>query len=452
LSKEVEGLRPSICEEARGRFRNWLGAAQAETLPITLQQSRLALNAYFEGTPPFDRPKNRDHLPDAFIYTSILDLIARGDDVWCLTGDSRLSEALEATRKIRVYRDYYPLFTELLIPFDYSREQKLTIGRLDASFTTEAERCLFDDLRGQSLRFQTTGSSISPKIREVLRIRNLVTDHGSIMYIDDNTLLIGFECDADVTGAERITEKHEIIERLSEISVAMRGHFVVVTFPVDNGIRKIKAIELDDFEIGSAEQKAANKVVTSIPPDVGVAAGWATAFEKVVSNDSAGLVVVIGSTLRNRRLVAEYIVAARTRRNEVSVLNFQPLTKNIPFVETQEDEIEEFWERAQNTEAHVLGFSAENVAWEIAAIFHLSQRKCFIVGTMKSASSRSAVIRAIAALPNGKNNLGVLLAVAWIQDVSSELITFAISQHGGWGDGNWETILERDELLKKSRE
>src|SRR6266516_1165432 len=66
LCDMFETLRPKICDEARSRFRHWLEMSQAERLPLKHEQTERVFKAYFAGELPFDRPKNREHLPDAF--------------------------------------------------------------------------------------------------------------------------------------------------------------------------------------------------------------------------------------------------------------------------------------------------------------------------------------------------------------------------------------------------
>jgi hypothetical protein len=71
---------------------------------------------------------------------------------------------------------------------------------------------------------------------------------------------------------------------------------------------------------------------------------------------------------------------------------------------------------------------------------------------MKSLNSPSAVVRYLASLPHKEvNYLEELLAVAWIQDVTPETITFGISEHGQWGDGSWEDTLSRAESLMQKK-
>jgi hypothetical protein len=204
---------------------------------------------------------------------------------------------------------------------------------------------------------------------------------------------------------------------------------------------------LDDFELGAVEKNSAGELMHAIPPQAKVDSGYQKQFDEVVGQKRSGLVIVVGSTLRNRRIVVEQIVAASLKRGQVALLNFPPIhEKHLPAFDCKGD-TSALWDKARDAEPHALGISTEDAQWAIEAIHFLTDVNCFIVGSMKSVNNRSAVVRHLAA--DGKSNLESLLAVAWIQDVTAEVITFGISQGGGWGDGTWEAVLERDELLKR---
>jgi hypothetical protein len=453
LCDNFEKLRPTICEEARSRFRHWLETSQAEKLPLQHGDTEKVFKAYFAGDLPFDKPKNREHLPDAFIFNAVLDLIAQGGEVWFLAADGQLRESLGQTKGVRVYRDFYPLFADLQLPFDYKQQQALSLLLPDTEVLCELARTsLRSELRGQILRYGSNEPLAAPKIQNVLQVRNLSVDRQSVMHIDSSTLLIAFEAEVVVQAAERLTDNRNVIERLSEYAVSIRGHFFVGIDETDNG--KIKTIEVDDFEVGTMEKKVGSEILQAIPPQPKPIFYYENEFEDVIKSITGGLVVVVGSTVRNRQLVTEHIIAARmrTKKSQLALLNFRPLHEKQlgSFDCSDETTLTSLWDKVRDTEPHTLGLSSENANWALEAINYLLEEDCFIVATMKSANGRSAVVRYLANLPNRINNLELLLAVAWIQEVTPETITFAISQHGGWGDGSWEGVLRRDESLRRN--
>ncbi len=451
LCDMFETLRPKICDEARSRFRHWLEMSQAERLPLKHEQTERVFKAYFAGELPFDRPKNREHLPDAFIYNAVLELASGGREVWFLAGDGQLRESLRKTQGVRVYRDFYPLFADLQVPFDYEQQQALSLALPDTQALCESARAsLHTELCGQVLRYGGSNPSAAPRIREVLQVRSLSVDQQSVMHIDVSALLIAFEADVLVRAAERSIDNRDVTERLSEFAISIRGHFLVGIEKTDSEQPRITIVEVDDFEIGSMEKNTGGEIVQSIAPQPKVVDYYQNEFHKVARNKGSGLVVVVGSTLRNRRIVAEHIISAGLKNHEVALLSFRPIhEKQLP-VHDCKGETSLLWDKARGAELNALGLSNEDADWAMESIHFLSEADCFIVATMKSANNRSAVVRYLAGLPNGKNNLECLLAVAWIQEVTPETITFAISQHGGWGDGTWEAVLERDAWLKRT--
>jgi hypothetical protein len=272
------------------------------------------------------------------------------------------------------------------------------------------------------------------------------------MHFDDSALLIAFEAEVVIRIAERSTENRIVVEKLSVLNASIRGHFSVVLDNSNANNQAVKSIEVDDFEVGAMDKIAGSENVQAIAPQPQVESYYQDSFDQIIRKKHNGLIVVVGSTLRNRRLVAEHIIAAALKNNEVALLGFPPiLEKHLPSHDcTGEPSLSSLWDKARDAELNVLGLSSESANWAMESIHYLLDADCLIVATMKSANNRSPVVRYLAGLPNGRNYLEHLLAVAWIQDVTPEKVNFCISQHGGWGDGAWETILERDEMLQRS--
>jgi hypothetical protein len=449
LCDAFEILRPQICKEAGDRFRHWLDTSQAEILPLSHEHTVAVFDAYFAGSPPFDKPKNREHLPDAFIYYAVLELASKGNEIWFLAGDALLREALRKVQNVRVYSTFHHLFQDLQVPFDYAAQQQ-AVNRVSLEFEVleqAAKVSLSSDLCGQVLRYGTSEKIALPVIRNVRQLQRLSLDKQSVILIDASTSLIAFEADVLLCVAERFIDVKDVLERLSESAVSLRGHLLIKLGNEEDGSQKIETVELDDFDVGDIRKTVAGEIVHSIAPKPEVAPQYAEEFTEITRSKEAGLIVVVGSTMRNRKLVAEHIVAAASRNHEVSLLNFSPIHEaQLPHVECSEDN-EPFWNKAQGVEAAVLGFSGESTDWAIEAIHFLTGNDCFLVSTMPSANNRSAVVRYLAVLLDRENNLQHLLAIAWIQEVTPEKIVFAISRNSGWGDGTWHAILERDKWL-----
>jgi hypothetical protein len=453
LCDQFEALRPKICAEAQSRFQHWLEMSQGERLPLEDGGTKKVFDAYFAGDLPFDKPKNRDHLPDAFIYNAVLALIDEGREIWFVAGDEQLRESLR-TKGVRVFRDFYALFADLQVSFDFKEQQALSLASPDTeALCALARASLQSELCGKSLRYAGSEDS-APRIRQVLEVRSLSVDPQSVMHIDAGDLLIAFEADIIARAAERLVNERDLTERLSDFTVSLRGHFLVGTERGTNNGQKIATVEVDDIEVGAMERKIGGEMIQAIPPLPRVASYYQEEFDDIVQDKDSGLVVVVGSTLRNRRVVAEHIIAVALKSHEVALLSFPPIHERqlAAYDCTGTTDLGPLWNKARDAELHALGLSSENVDWGTEAIHYLSEAHCFIVATMKSANNRSAVIRHLANLPNGKDNLESLLAIAWIQEVTAETISFAISRDSGCGEGTWEEVLRRDEWLQRKAE
>jgi hypothetical protein len=81
--------RIGINEIVNRRFKRLLKRIQADVLPVGAHHGRAVIEDYFAGTPPFEKPKNRDDFPDAFIYQCAKDLVAElGTDLHCVIATS----------------------------------------------------------------------------------------------------------------------------------------------------------------------------------------------------------------------------------------------------------------------------------------------------------------------------------------------------------------------------
>ncbi len=104
--------------------------------------------------------------------------------------------------------------------------------------------------------------------------------------------------------------------------------------------------------------------------------------------------------------------------------------------------------KVESSELDALGLSCEADWVTVKAVDSLRDSNCFIVVTTKSINNRSAVVRHLVKITGGTTDLQYLSAVVWIQEVTPETITFAVSQHRGWRDGSWENVIRSDESLK----
>ena len=296
MCDRFERLLPKLCEEARSRFQHWMETAQAERLPLRPEHTEKVFTAYFEGTPPFDRPKNREHFPDAFIYNCVMDLVAQGGEVWFLADDEQLRESLRKTKQVRAYRKLYTLFSDLQVAFDYESERSLSMLLPDFSSLEEMARCsLREGLCGRVLRWSGAVHGGEPTVREVLCIRDISLDRQSVIHVDESAFLIAFEANIEVLGAERVDVNRDILERLSSFAVSIRGHFFVrIGKSAEDEPQRVVSVDFDDFDLGEVQKRTGSEVVQSIPPLPKVAEVYREEFNAIIRNSGQlGVVWVI---------------------------------------------------------------------------------------------------------------------------------------------------------------
>ncbi|MBU0606450.1 MAG: DUF4935 domain-containing protein [Armatimonadetes bacterium] len=73
--------------------------------PLAADHAQRVLDGYFEGAPPFAKPRARDDIPDAFIFECARDLLASDEsDLHCAVADKGLCKALRPLERARVYK------------------------------------------------------------------------------------------------------------------------------------------------------------------------------------------------------------------------------------------------------------------------------------------------------------------------------------------------------------
>jgi hypothetical protein len=75
---------------------DWVGSAKATVVEIDPADTTHAWDAYFGGGPPFDQPKNREHIPDSFILAALARLVTAEKAKWhAVCGDKLLRTGCE---------------------------------------------------------------------------------------------------------------------------------------------------------------------------------------------------------------------------------------------------------------------------------------------------------------------------------------------------------------------
>jgi len=100
LSQALETIKENkeeLYEETKEEFTEWLDSVGATTYDFSGAEAQDALNAYFYGKAPLKQPKNRNDIPDSFIYQSVKSLHGKyGDSLHFVVNDGNLRGSCEA--------------------------------------------------------------------------------------------------------------------------------------------------------------------------------------------------------------------------------------------------------------------------------------------------------------------------------------------------------------------
>lgn len=67
----IEGYKEALLLDAEQSLPAWANDIGALRQELTIEQSRGALEAYFQGSAPLTEPKKRNDIPDSFIFQAI---------------------------------------------------------------------------------------------------------------------------------------------------------------------------------------------------------------------------------------------------------------------------------------------------------------------------------------------------------------------------------------------
>jgi len=93
LSNSFEQAEQDTFNEIRQSFEQWCEEHNVMIETVQKDHATKMLDAYFSGSPPFKKIKNREDMPDAFIWASVSDICEKQIEVILITGDNNLRAA-----------------------------------------------------------------------------------------------------------------------------------------------------------------------------------------------------------------------------------------------------------------------------------------------------------------------------------------------------------------------
>lgn len=90
-------------DSVKAELQSWIAEVKASEHPVRGDHGARVASAYFAGSAPFRAAKQRDDLPDAFIWETALDLVEEHGTLIVISKDGRLREAAEEHDSVEMY-------------------------------------------------------------------------------------------------------------------------------------------------------------------------------------------------------------------------------------------------------------------------------------------------------------------------------------------------------------
>ena len=169
IGDDNSGLVAKLKAAAAKEFSDWGRSISAVEHPLDPSHGGKMLDSYFGGTAPFKQKKNRNDIPDAFVWQSIQDLARVHRPLYVVSGDGGISRPLEGNADFVVFASLEDLIASapiqaLLQQHNVSANLlamlALLPGQLDF-IASEIESDLVDELAGKTVGDDDSEPTIS---------------------------------------------------------------------------------------------------------------------------------------------------------------------------------------------------------------------------------------------------------------------------------------------------
>lgn len=89
----LDKIRPDSIELTAAEFNHWLATHKVLEHQVQSEHGKRVTEAYFHGAAPFSKAKQREDLPDSFIWQSMLDVAADHSPLHVVVNDNALKRA-----------------------------------------------------------------------------------------------------------------------------------------------------------------------------------------------------------------------------------------------------------------------------------------------------------------------------------------------------------------------
>ncbi len=214
-------------------FISWMNDIQGVLHPISEKHGERVAKSYFDGTPPFKAKKNRDDIPDAFIWQAIVDLSSEHERLFVIAGDNEIRNACETISSITAFNSLDGFITSdicrpLLKDENVKENTERLLKYLPIILSVRQE--IIETQLAHSLEGSNLQSNIVPNSTHVATISNVeelkelkLEDISAAEYYGQGVIVVPFTSVLDVS-----TEYEVLIADYQNLS-AKRSERIAVT-------------------------------------------------------------------------------------------------------------------------------------------------------------------------------------------------------------------------------
>lgn len=102
IERSAESLE-NVADLVEKEWERWLKTVGAVEDPIDSSHGQRVIDDYFAGKPPFKTPKNRNDIPDSYVWQAVLDLTKQFQPIHFVASDKAMLDAATKVKEIVAY-------------------------------------------------------------------------------------------------------------------------------------------------------------------------------------------------------------------------------------------------------------------------------------------------------------------------------------------------------------
>jgi hypothetical protein len=201
VRQKAETLAKTLEDFPEAEFKEWATRLSATIHPIAPGHGSAVMEAYFAGGSPFKGVKNRNDIPDSFIWQVILDIKRLVGELTVLVADKRFNKSVEDEVGMYVYQSIDLFIASPAFQAMVKREStERVISYLSALITKRPDRLkqfLEEEIEGQLQEKMVSGPSVPEDNNEAMitvveDVDDIDFDLGKIWYFGDGVFTVPF--------------------------------------------------------------------------------------------------------------------------------------------------------------------------------------------------------------------------------------------------------------------